>query len=159
MENTFEDASVQLDAVRRARAVVWAPKPIPVWYRAGTGIAAGCFWALQDTHKPAVLVVSSALYAIVIGVLLRMVARKQGSLTRPRGMPRQLQVAWAVAVLAMLAVIALCGAVVKLFDPPRPWLWFGALGGVALYVGIGIGAKVYERSFERWMAESSGDRS
>jgi peptidoglycan biosynthesis protein MviN/MurJ (putative lipid II flippase) len=158
MENTFEDASAQLEAVSRARVSAWAPKPIPVWYRAGTGIAAGCFWALQDTHKPAVIAVSTALYVIVIGVLVRMVARKQGSLTRPKGMPRPLQMAWVGSVLAMMIVIALCGAIVKLVNPSHSWIWLGALGGAALFFGIGVGANFYKVAFERWMTNTNGER-
>jgi peptidoglycan biosynthesis protein MviN/MurJ (putative lipid II flippase) len=158
MENSFVDASSQLNTVSRARVSAWAPKPIPVWYRAGTGIAAGCFWALQDTHKPVVIAVSTALYAIVIGVLVRMVARKQGSLTRPKGMPRRLQKAWAGSVLSMMIVIALCGGIVHLVNPSHSWVWFGAFGGAALFFGIDVGANAYKRSFERWITDSKGER-
>jgi peptidoglycan biosynthesis protein MviN/MurJ (putative lipid II flippase) len=156
MENTFDEATQQLGAVRRARVAAWAPKPIPWWYRVGVGIAAGFYWALQDMHNAVLLAVSTLVYGCVIGVLLRFVARRQGGLTRPKGMPRRLQMAWAGSIIAMMTVIASCGAAVRLAGVARPWLWFGAFGGVALAVGIDLGARFYRRSFDRWMIETNG---
>jgi uncharacterized membrane protein AbrB (regulator of aidB expression) len=158
MESTSQAASLQLGTVERARRTVWAPKPIPRWYRLGVGVAAGTFWALQDAHNRVLLFVSMAIYAVVIGVLLGAVARKQGGLTRPKGMPRRLQMAWAESVLWLLAVIAAVGGVVNLLHLPHPWLWFAALGAVALYVGIDVGARVYKRAFDRWSAENTGGK-